>query len=201
MTTERIKTLLQSKSSLFHIKSVIYIYKVFQDWMLFMATLVGYIPSHIVRHILYRLMFRVTIARNSIIYWRCRFFKPSGVHIGQHSIIGNDAFLDGRKGLFIGNNVNIAGEVRIYTMQHDITSPTFAGIGEAVHIQDWVYIGTRVTILPGVTIGEGAVVASGAVVTKDVLPWIVVGGVPAKFIKNRPIVCYTLHTEQKTLFQ
>ena len=121
--------------------------------------------------------------------------------MGQNSIIGNNAFLDGRTGLFIGKNVNIAGEVRIYTMEHDVTSPTFAAMGAQVHIKDWVYIGTRVTILPGVTIGEGAVVASGAVVTKDVKAWTLVGGVPAKFIKTRPVVKYILNTQQKTLFQ
>ena len=171
------------------------------DFSLFLATLTGYIPSHTIRHLLYRRFFKVKLSYDSIIYWRCRFFKPSGVNIGHCSIVGNDAFLDGRGGLYIGNNVNIAGEVRIYTMEHDITSPTFGGISESVHIKDWGYIGTRVTILPGVTIGEGAVVASGAVVTKNVEPWTLVGGVPAKFIKKRPVVKYTLNTYQKTLFQ
>jgi acetyltransferase-like isoleucine patch superfamily enzyme len=54
-------------------------------------------------------------------------------------------------------------------------------------------IGTRVTILPGVHVGTGAVIASGAVVTKDVAPYAVVGGVPAKFIKERShALTYTL---------
>ena len=54
-------------------------------------------------------------------------------------------------------------------------------------IGDGVWIGARAIILPGVTIGEGAVVAAGAVVTKDVDPWAVVGGNPAKFIKKREL--------------
>ena len=58
-------------------------------------------------------------------------------------------------------------------------------MGEPVVIDDYVVIGTRVTILPGVHIGEGAVVATGAVVTRDVAPYTVVGGVPAIFIRNR----------------
>jgi acetyltransferase-like isoleucine patch superfamily enzyme len=123
------------------------------------------------------------------------------VHIGEHSIVGNDAFLDGRHGLYIGNNVNIAAHVLIYTRQHDPTSPTFAAVEGPVFIEDRVYIGPRVTILPGVRIGTGAVVAAGAVVTNDVDPWIMVGGVPAKFIKQRPVVNYVLDTSRKVLFQ
>lgn len=183
------------------VKSLIYIYKFLSDFSLFFATTIGYFPSHTIRNFLYRRIFIIKLPNDSIIYWRCRFFKPSGVNVGHNSIIGNDGFLDGRQGLFIGNNVNIAAEVRIYTMEHDITSSTFAGVGAPVYIEDLVYIGTRVTILPGVRIGEGAVVASGAVVTKNVEPWTLVGGIPAKFIKNRPIVKYTLNTRQKRLFQ
>ena len=57
----------------------------------------------------------------------------------------------------------------------------------AITIGDGVWLGARAIILPGVTIGEGAVVAAGAVVTKDVEPWAVVGGNPAKFIKKREL--------------
>jgi acetyltransferase-like isoleucine patch superfamily enzyme len=165
------------------------------------ANLSGKIPCHTIRLTLLRSLFKVKFPKDSVIYCGCRFFHPWGVHIGHHSIVGNDAFLDGRFDLTIGNNVNIAGEVRIYTLEHDIASPTFGGSGGPVTIQDWVYIGTRVTILPGVKIGEGAVIASGAVVTKDVAPWTLVGGVPAKFIKNRPVVKYTLDTKNRAYFQ
>jgi len=167
----------------------------------FAAALTGYIPIHTIRLLLYKFLFGVDVPLDSIIYWRCRFFEPAGVHIGHNSIIGNDAFLDGRKGLFLGSNVNIAAEVRIYTLEHDITSADFGSKGASVYIDDWVYIGPRVTILPGVRIGAGAVVAAGAVVTKDVEPWTMVGGVPAKFIKKRPIVRYTLDTKHKMRFQ
>lgn len=168
---------------------------------LFFATITGYIPSHTVRFLLYRHVFNVDIPNDSIIYWRCRFFDPAGVHLGNHSIIGNDAFLDGRNGLYIGDNVSIAAEVLILTLQHDPESPTFESVGGAVHIEDLVYIGSRVTILPNVRVGEGAVVASGAVVTKNVEPYTVVGGVPAKFIKKRPKVGYVLDTTRPALFQ
>lgn len=171
-------------------------------WTLILfANLIGKIPIHFIRLSSFRYISKVELPKDSIIYCGCRFFHPWGVHIGHNSIVGDNAFLDGRFGLYIGNNVNIAGEVRIYTLEHDISSPTFGGTGGPVRINDWVYIGTRVTILPDVTIGEGAVIASGAVVTKDVTPWTMVGGVPARFIKDRPIVKYTLDTEHKAYFQ
>lgn len=179
------------------------------DFWVFLATLTGLIPSHTIRLFLYRYFFRVRIGRHSSVHWLARFNNPAGVAIGSNTIIGNDAFLDGRavrtlkagesrlgsylKDLFrsgtrpltIGNNVSVAGEVRIFTMQHDIDSPEFAEVGAPVVIEDYVVIGTRVTILPGVKIGKGAVVASGAVVTKNVEPYMVVGGVPAQAIRER----------------
>ncbi len=179
------------------------------DFWVFLATLTGLIPSHTIRLLLYRYVFRVKIGKDSSIHWLARFNNPAGVQIGHNTIIGNDAFLDGRhyrvwkKGenkllgyfkdlmnttsrpLKIGNNVSIAGEVRIYTMQHEIDDPDFKEVEAPVTIDDYVVIGTRVTILPGVHIGVGAVVGSGAVVTKDVAPYTLVAGVPAQFIRNR----------------
>lgn len=182
-------------------KLIILFYRVLSDFNLLLATLTGYIPSHTIRYLAYKYFFQVKIPSDSIIYWKCRFFMPSRVFIGHNSIIGNDAFLDGRDGIYIGNNVNIAGECRVYTEEHDINDPSFSAIGGPVYINDWAYIGSRVTILPNVTIGQGAIIASGAVVTKNIEPWTMVGGIPARFIKSRPVAKYTLNTKDKRLFQ
>lgn len=152
--------------------------------LLYGLTTVGAVPSHTVRNAAYRLA-GVTLPRSSALHWRARFFCPRGVRIGENTTIGNDAFLDGRRGLTIGCRVSIAAEVRIYTLEHDIDDPYFASIGGPVVIEDYVYIGTRVTILPGVRIGRGAVVASGAVVTGSVEEYTVVGGIPARPIRER----------------
>jgi maltose O-acetyltransferase len=157
---------------------------VWGDLRLYLLTLTGHVPSHRVRNAIYRRS-GLRLVRTSSIHWHARFFRPEGVSIGAYTTIGNDAFLDGREGLTIGDCVNIAAEVRIFTRQHDIDAPDFAEVGAPVVIEDYAYLGSRVTVLPGVTIGRGAVVASGAVVTGDIAPLTLVGGVPAKFIRNR----------------
>ena len=152
---------------------------------LFSAFLIGRVPWHGLRLFVYRYFFGIKIGRKSVVHWRARFYGMNGIRIGEHTIIGNDAFFDGRYGLTIGNRVNIAGETAIFTAQHDPDAPDFKMVGGAVEIDDYVYIGSRVTILPGVKIGKGAVVATGAVVVSNVEPYTMVGGVPAHFIKNR----------------
>nr|WP_277350429.1 acyltransferase [Rhodococcus sp. BL-253-APC-6A1W] len=118
-------------------------------------------------------------------HWRTVFFHPPGVDIGNNSIIGNDCFLDGRRGLKIGDNVNIGGHVHIFTLEHNPHASDFGVQGGAVNIGDYAYVASRATILPGVTVGKGAVVAAGAVVTKDVQPYRIVGGTPAREIGDR----------------
>ncbi len=163
--------------------SVAWLY--WQGFRLWLATLAGFIPSHRVRLLLYRRFFGVRIGPGSTIHWQCRFFAPEGVSIGENTLIGNNAFLDGRCRLTIGHRVITASEIAIYTLQHDIDDPLFTQAGAPVIVEDYVYIGPRVIILPGVRIGEGAVIAAGAVVTADVAAYTFVGGVPARFIRNR----------------
>lgn len=154
------------------------------DLELFVLTVCGYVPSHRFRRAVYAWR-GIGLDPTSSLHWKARFFAPTGIRIGAHTTIGNDAFLDGREGLTIGTSVNIAGEVRIFTREHDVQSPDFAEVGGPVVIEDYAYLGTRVTVLPGVRIGRGAVVASGAVVTRDVDPFVIVGGVPAVPIGTR----------------
>ena len=146
----------------------------------------GHLPSHILRRFFYRL-FGVSIGKESKIHMFANFFDPRGVKIGSDSIIGENALLDGRDELVIGNHVDIASEVMIYNSQHDIYSDSFNAVTAPVIIEDYVFIGPRVIILPGVKIGKGAVVGAGAVVTKDVSSLSIVGGVPAKEIGKRKV--------------
>lgn len=148
--------------------------------------LVGYMPSHHARRFMYRLS-GMKIGKGSTVHMGARFYNPGNIVIGEDSIVGEGAVLDGRGKLSIGNHVNIASEVMIYNSQHDVHSDDFRAQTEPVVIEDYVFIGPRVIIQPGVRIGRGAVVAAGAVVTRDVSSMTIVGGVPAKLIGERRV--------------
>jgi acetyltransferase-like isoleucine patch superfamily enzyme len=87
----------------------------------------------------------------------------------------------------IGNCIVINDGVRLITGSHDIHSPTYEHVFAPIVIEDHAWIATDAMILKGVTIGRGAVVAAGAVVVKNVRPFSVVGGNPAKEIGSRNI--------------
>lgn len=156
----------------------------FLDFKLLFLTWAGLVPSHTLRRLAFKIG-GVKIGPRSYIHVGCRFYQPSGVTIGEGTIIGDNTFLDGRSSITIGDHVDIASEVLIYNSEHDIESEDFRATEEPVTIDDYVFIGPRSIILPGVTIGRGAVVAAAAVVTRDVAPYKIVAGVPAREIGER----------------
>ena len=151
--------------------------------LLNMATL---IPLHSIRNFIWKLA-GMQIGRNSTLHTSVRVFDPRGISVGQGTIIGYGTFIDGRDKVKIGSNTDIASEVMIYSSEHDLSSPEFTAILAPVSIGDYVFIGPRAIIMAGVTIGDGAVVAAGAVVTKDIAPYTIVGGVPAREIGERKL--------------
>lgn len=148
---------------------------------------VGMIPSHHIRNFIYRHIFRVRLQPETIIYYGAEIRSHSCLTIGK-STIGDKTVLDARNGIDIGDYVNLSSEVQIWTEQHSHIDPWFRCIGNSsygVKIDNRVWIGPRVIVLHSVHIGEGAVVAAGSVVTKDVEPYTIVGGIPAKKIGER----------------
>jgi acetyltransferase-like isoleucine patch superfamily enzyme len=116
----------------------------------------------------------------------CRFLNGRKVFLGERNVVNFGCLFDGRKfSIRTGSNVSIGPEATILTLGHDPRSPVFADRGGDVLIGDRVWIGYRAIVLPGVTIGEGAVIGAGAVVTKDVEPYVIVGGNPARKIGER----------------
>lgn len=105
--------------------------------------------------------------------------------IGNGVNIGWRCTVDSRGEIEIGNNVVIASDSILLTAGHDVNDKHFSARYKKIIIEDRAWICTRSTILGGVKIGEGAVVAAGSVVTKDIPPYTIVGGVPAKVIGKR----------------
>lgn len=117
------------------------------------------------------------------------------IYIGNHTIINSGCILDARGGnLSIGNNVDIAQDTFIWTLQHDYNDDSHRGKGANIDIEDYVWIGARSNILPGVLIAKGAVIGTCSVVTKKVEAGSVVVGVPAKKVaERRNSYTYTLN--------
>lgn len=115
------------------------------------------------------------------------FYTDCGknITVGKHVFINSGCSFQDQGGIFIGDESLIGHQVVLATLNHEYTVSKRAGMTPApIHIGKRVWIGAHATILPGVTIGNGAIVAAGAVVTKDVPAYTIVGGVPARVIRE-----------------
>ncbi len=125
---------------------------------------------------------------NSLIYRSVKIYAPWNLRIGDYSCIGNRVDLYNKDMLTIGDDVVISQDAYICTASHDVTSDVMALKTKPITIGPRAWICSRAIVLPGVTLGDGVIVGAGAVVTKDVAPWTIVGGNPAKTIKQRKII-------------
>ena len=157
-------------------------------------SVIAHVPIHRVRRAWYSNVLGLSIGKGTSLLMglhvevrsRGRKDRP-GIVIGDHSVINSGCHLDGRGGLSIGDNVSVSSGVWILTDEHDINDPKFAEVLAPVRIGDYAFIGSRAMVMPGVTVGRGAVVGAGAVVTKDVAPFQVVAGIPARTIGERRV--------------
>ena len=120
-----------------------------------------------------------------------RMYPPFYADFGKNISFGKNVFLNAgckfqdQGGIEIGDNVLIGHNAVLATANHALAPSLNRKLNYApIKICDNVWLGANVTVLQGVTIGEWSVVAAGAVVTKDVEPYSIVGGIPAKFIKK-----------------
>ena len=130
------------------------------------------------------------MSKNVRIYAGFHIRNPKGIVLEDGVSIGPKVLLDGRNGLTIKRSAVIGYEAIIWTMNHDYNDEYFCTNGGPVEIGEYAWICSRAIVLPNIKIGEGAVVASNAVVTKDVPPFAIVGGIPAKIIGYRDEKCY-----------
>jgi len=160
-------------------------------------------------NVVWLLLFRPTPDRVLEIFvaWRRFLLRLFGAKVGKHCAIRNSVKIWAPWNLELGDWASLSENCDIYCVDkirignrstisrgsflccasHDITSPIMELTYAPITIGHDVWIAGRSIILPGITIGDGAVVAAGAVVTKDVEPWTVVGGNPARVIKKRSL--------------
>jgi maltose O-acetyltransferase len=123
------------------------------------------------------------------IYSPYEIFGYGGISIGNNVHINRYAYIQGAGGLVIGNNVHIGPHLTLYTTSHDYNGSAIPYdenvMRKKVIIEDNVWIGARVTIVPGVKIGEGAIIAAGTVLVKDVEPLQIIGGNGQRVLKTR----------------
>lgn len=118
-----------------------------------------------------------------------RDLPDAHIKIGKNCLISEFNVLRGQGGITIGDNVYTSPFVQMVAVNHVFVSPEQPIIAqgitaEGIVVEDNVWIGSGAIILDGVRVGKGAVVAAGAVVTKDVAPYTIVAGVPAKFVQD-----------------
>ena len=155
--------------------------------------LTDYIGNHIFAHIpfwtirkVYYLLCGAKIGKGTKIDMNTTVMDPNKMKLGNHCHINRDCLIDARGTLVINDNVSISHRVVITTGSHDYRSPHFDFVRTTIKIDEYVWVGINATIVGNVHVGKGAIICAGAVVTKDVPPYSVVAGVPAKVIGERP---------------
>lgn len=140
----------------------------------------------LVRNPLLRL-FGAKIPNRVQIYPSCKLFAPWNLEVGEYTTIGPNTIIYNKAKVVIGPNSVISQGCFLCTASHDIGSSRLTLVSRDIKIGEWCWVAADAFVCPGVTIGDGSVVGARSVVTKDVKPWAVVAGNPAKFIKKREI--------------
>lgn len=139
------------------------------------------------------IVFKVTLkklGKGSLIDYKTYFRYPSKISLGNHVAINRGcefyaSFLVPTGTITIGDHVTFSPNVKLYTIGHNPSTRKLADLAGPIVIQDHAWIAADCIILPNVTIGEGAVVGAGSVVTRDIPPYSIAVGVPARVIKKR----------------
>lgn len=111
--------------------------------------------------------------------------RPHMVKIGRNVVVMPGCLMMSAGGITIDDGAMIAANVQLISNNHDLYERQVITC-KPVHIGKKAWIGAGATILPGVTVGDNAVVGAASVVTKDVAPWTIVAGNPARLIKSIP---------------
>lgn len=132
-------------------------------------------------------LFGAKIASTAAVYATAKVFQPWMLVMDDYACLAEGVDCYNSVHLYIGRNATVSQRVFLCTAGHDITDPYHHQTEAPIVIGDRVWICAEAFIGQGVTIGEGAVCAARSVVVRDVKPWTVVGGNPARFIKKREL--------------
>ena len=177
--------MMTSLRSWLNIKFAVPIMGFLRAWVL--NVVISNMPFAALRNCYYRRVCGIRIGKGSEIWSGVRFTggAMNRITIGKYCSIPHYSFFVAGAGIRIGDHVVFGHAVELYTSDHDPDDPEFSRRDASIEIHDRVWIGSRAIILKGVTIGEGAVVAAGSVVTRDVEAFSIVGGNPARVIRDR----------------
>ena len=161
-----------------------------QRYMHFLWDALDKLPTSIIvnfsipfRRILAKRLF-ASCGRNFIAEENVRFNFPQNLEVGDDVFLNRGVFLDTKGGVTLGNYIGLAEDAQIFTHKHSESDHIIRKY-EKVVLKDFVMVNSGAMILPGVTIGEQAIVAARALVHDHVPPNAVVGGVPAKVMRDR----------------
>lgn len=132
-------------------------------------------------------LFGARIDATAIVYSSAKVYYPANLTMGAYACLASDVDCYNVAPITIGANSTVSQGAYLCTASHDITDPLNPLVTKPIVIEDQAWVAAGAFVGMGVTIGQGAVVGARAAVFKDVEPWTVVGGNPAKFIKRREI--------------
>jgi acetyltransferase-like isoleucine patch superfamily enzyme len=168
---------------------------------------VAHIPSYTVRHTWYRHVLGWQIGPGASVLMGQRVVSGGlrtcrgTVSIGEDAVVNHGCLLMSYVPIRIGAHSSVSAGVSFITGGHSLENSGFAPYAAPITVEDYVWIGMNATILGGVTIGKGAVVATGALVTKDVPPFTVVAGSPARVVKRRQLENPSYRLNFRPLFE
>lgn len=132
-------------------------------------------------------MFGAKIHPTANIYSSAKIYYPANLTMEEYSCLASEVDCYNVAPIVVGANTTVSQGAYLCTASHDISDRLNPLITAPIILKDQAWIGAKAYIGMGVTIGQGAVVGATASVYKDVEPWTVVGGNPAKFIKKREL--------------
>jgi putative colanic acid biosynthesis acetyltransferase WcaF len=141
-------------------------------------------PFHRWRAFLLR-CFGAKLGKSCRIYGRARIWAPWNLTCDDLATIGDETIIYNPEQITLGSHAIVSQQAYLCGATHDYEDPAFPLIAFPISVGPYAWICARATVQPGVSVGEGAVLALGSIATRDLEPWTVYAGVPARKVKQR----------------